>query len=485
MDPLLVVISSSASGEDVALRDALEAQLQSLVRQGLIRVWHAGHVRAGEVTCEVTLKKLREAPIILLLITPDYLGSEEHEHELKTALARAAQARVMPIRGRPCTLHGTPLGAMKMLPEGGQPVTKWTLLDDAWASVVRSVRDAVSDVRAGKSHYVPVDVLQTAPMAPVGVAFAGTSLPPMVPPPAASPSSGAPPTRITPLLANPALSTPLPASVRDAAVSSARPSLVSVPPATPGPVALSLREPARPPTAPTRRHSRTSALGMLVLGALIATLGWASWVLIYAQGSTHAGALTDDPSPMATSRPVPTVPSPSSDSPAAEKRVCCGGVDCPEAERNMAGSWCEKNPAYCITCPSRRKRVDGACAAPLAGTAKYRIRTGQALLNGVSVDATARICLRRNGSPEPETCSTAADSRAGMATAHPWPLTVSELTMGPGVDFRIEIGGSVIAEERGAIVHAGGLKVGALCGGVVLRGSGGSGGAVTIFLDDP
>src|SRR5262245_55964853 len=97
MEPLLVVISSAASHEDVAFRDELEKQLQTLVRQDLIRVWHGGHVRAGEPTHEVTLRKIRSARIILPLLSPDYLSADEHDRELRTALARSAEARVMPV----------------------------------------------------------------------------------------------------------------------------------------------------------------------------------------------------------------------------------------------------------------------------------------------------------------------------------------------------------------------------------------------------
>ena len=57
MEPLLVVISCSSSPEDLALRDGLEKQLQGLVRQRVIRLWHAGQVRAGEATHMISISR--------------------------------------------------------------------------------------------------------------------------------------------------------------------------------------------------------------------------------------------------------------------------------------------------------------------------------------------------------------------------------------------------------------------------------------------
>lgn len=458
MEPLLVVLSCSSSSHDTALRDDLEKQLQSLVRQHVIRLWHAGHVRAGEATYEVTLKKIREARIFLALISPDYLASEEHEHELKTALARSAELRVLPVMLRSCTLHGTPLAPMKLLPEGGTPVSKWTLADDAWASVARAVRTAVDEIRAGKGHHVPLDVARTAPMSP-----AAAWLPPPVAPSLPSTPYPSHPGRVS-FVPEP----PVASSFRPFAALP-EPSAPVAPAPPPSPVASG---------DPKGKGGALRATGLLLGGALLATLGWRGY-------SLRADPSWVPPPVVLTARPEPTTSRPAAAPSTAKEGVCCGGLDCPESERRVAGSWCEQFPAYCSKCPSGRRRVDGACADLLSRVRTYRLRPGQALIGRNNAPADATVCFRRSGTVEPATCTTVNEARAGKAPAHPFPISIEALTAGPGVDFWIEDGGATLASETGAMVKGNGLKTGALCVGVVLQGPSANGDSVTVFLDDP
>jgi hypothetical protein len=474
MDPLLVVISSSLSEEDAGHRDNLEKQLQSLVRQGVIRVWHSGQVRAGEALYEVTLKKIRAASILLPLVSPDYLASEEHDHELRTALGRCAEARVMPVLLRSCTLYGTPITGLKLLPEGGTPVTKWTLADDAWATVVRAVRSAADEIRAGKSHYVPMEVLRTAPMGPAGHLAAGG---------AAQSQGFTPPAPVSGPISSPrSAPSAMPSSGRAGVGSNPRPSNISVPPAVPAP-AMPLPEAQRLSVPePRREGSSIKTISLLVLGALLAAMLWKGYLFL--ENPTPAPSVSELGNPPAEPSRRATAPAPVP-APARKEAVCCGGVDCPDSERNVAGSWCERNPAYCKKCPSGRRRVEGAGKDSLPPATQYLLRAAQALVSGQNVPPEARICVRRSGTAELPTCATANEARAGKASKHPDPITAAALTSGPGVDVQITLNGVVLAEGTGITARGGAMNNPVLCAGLVLRLSASRDDSVTVYLDDP
>lgn len=532
MEPLLAVISCSSSAEDIALREGLEKQLQSLVRQGLVRVWHAGHVRAGEITSEVTLRKIREARLFLALISPDYLASADHEHELKTAIAMSARARLLPVMLRSCTLHGTPLAPMKLLPEGGLPVTRWTLPDDAWASVARAVRAAVDEIRAGQAHYAPVDVLRTAPMGPsltqhqtpIAPAIEVEGDPFRPTPISVSPAPAATSSRRRPAgpvsgegqrssyphggsggsMSGEGQRSSYPNSGRGGGPVSGEGQRSSYPYEGNGggPVSGDGQRSSSPNSGhgggpvsgegqrssslhgvpvPSMREGRASgergrsgalrAVLLLFGGALVATLAIKCSALLPSPVAGASPVTPPDP------RPVPQAPAPAT--------VCCGGVDCAASERRTAGSICEQAPGLCATCASGRHRVEGACANSLSEAATYRLRAGQVVLAGKSAHHSATVCMRPSGAAEPPTCATLNEARAGKAPPHPFPIPLAALLSGPGVDFWIEQGGLLLASERGARIKGSSLLASGLCVGVQLHGAPGSGNVLTVYLDDP
>ena len=62
--------------EDEAWMQELEKHLRSLQRQGLISTWHPRLITAGEDWQHVIDDHFRNATIILLLISPDFLASD-------------------------------------------------------------------------------------------------------------------------------------------------------------------------------------------------------------------------------------------------------------------------------------------------------------------------------------------------------------------------------------------------------------------------
>ena len=143
----------SYAQEDKALLEELKKHLAILRRQGLITHWedqalYAGADRKGEVWSH-----LDTADIILLLISPDYMASDDlYRGQLERALVRhrTDKARVVPIILRKTEgWEETDIGKLLALPREGKPLTAWKDRDAAFASVVKDIRGLVNGLIKG------------------------------------------------------------------------------------------------------------------------------------------------------------------------------------------------------------------------------------------------------------------------------------------------------------------------------------------------
>ena len=121
-----VKIFISYSHADQELRKKLEDHLSWLKHSEQITVWHDEEIPAGANREDQINTHLNEADLILLLISPSFMASEDCWHkEARTALARykAGMAWVIPIILRPVNWKNTPLGELQPLPTEAKPVT--------------------------------------------------------------------------------------------------------------------------------------------------------------------------------------------------------------------------------------------------------------------------------------------------------------------------------------------------------------------------
>jgi molecular chaperone DnaK len=140
----------SYSHQDAALREQLEIHLVLLRRQGLIDEWHDRRIEPGEDWASAIDSRLKNADIVLLLVSPDFLASDYcYEREMKTALDRHAngEARVIPIILRAVDWGHTPFSALQALPEDGKPVVEFGRRDRAWLAVANGIRDVATDLK--------------------------------------------------------------------------------------------------------------------------------------------------------------------------------------------------------------------------------------------------------------------------------------------------------------------------------------------------
>lgn len=133
---------------DEILRQTLEKHLVTLQHQGIICGWHDREITAGDIKEEVVNQHLNSAQLILLLISPDFLASDECYQMALYALERHAkgQTKVIPILLRPTEISQLPFAHLSPLPSDNKPVTLWTNQDAAFVDIAKGIRQAAERI---------------------------------------------------------------------------------------------------------------------------------------------------------------------------------------------------------------------------------------------------------------------------------------------------------------------------------------------------
>lgn len=141
------------AAEDANLCKELDKRLYPLEQQGQIDVWHPGLIAPGQVPEEEIRRNLDSANIILILISPDLLYTQDGL--LKEVLNRYEKGvvRVIPLLLRPTHIKGTGLSRFKVLPSNGVPITSWDDADEAWNEVIVLVSEQIQPATTSKSTY--------------------------------------------------------------------------------------------------------------------------------------------------------------------------------------------------------------------------------------------------------------------------------------------------------------------------------------------
>src|SRR5207248_9070304 len=117
--------------------------------------WYAGKVIPGQETSQEIIKHLNAASIILLLISPDYIASEQYDTEVTRAMERhdAQEATVIPINLRPTAgWRDAPFGKLQSIPRVGKAITEMSNRDAAFEQAAREIREVVERLRHDSAH---------------------------------------------------------------------------------------------------------------------------------------------------------------------------------------------------------------------------------------------------------------------------------------------------------------------------------------------
>src|SRR5918994_615257 len=124
--PLKIFCSYSRKDEE-HLND-LRDWLRDLERQGQIEWWHDREIVPGREYEKDIDKNLRNADIILLLVSPTFMASDYvYAKEVTVAVERHEQgeARVIPIIVRRARWERAPFAMLQALPKDAKPVAEW------------------------------------------------------------------------------------------------------------------------------------------------------------------------------------------------------------------------------------------------------------------------------------------------------------------------------------------------------------------------
>ncbi|HEY0757496.1 MAG TPA: TIR domain-containing protein [Ktedonobacteraceae bacterium] len=128
--------------EDELMAQRLQTHLAQLKRMNVISSWHSGLVEAGEDIAS-QLAYVNTAKIILLLISPDSLYSDEFYKVSSQAMERQRTngATVIPVLLRPTNeWKEAPFGSLRALPRGGKAVTEFKNQDEAFTEIASEIR---------------------------------------------------------------------------------------------------------------------------------------------------------------------------------------------------------------------------------------------------------------------------------------------------------------------------------------------------------
>ena len=105
--------------EDKELRDTLDRHLSILKHQNLLDIWYDGKISIGTEWEKEIDTHLRDADIVLLLVSADFLASKYcYGKEMERALQRHEEgtARVIPIILRPVYWKNAPFSKLQSVP---------------------------------------------------------------------------------------------------------------------------------------------------------------------------------------------------------------------------------------------------------------------------------------------------------------------------------------------------------------------------------
>ena len=123
-----VKIFISYSHKDELHKDSLEDHLSTLKTNGQIDTWNDRKLVPGENWANEISDNLKEAEIILFL---------------------------MSVIVRPSDWTHSPFGTFQALPKDALPVTKWDDQDEAWLNVIQGIRKSIDALNDSKKKSQP------------------------------------------------------------------------------------------------------------------------------------------------------------------------------------------------------------------------------------------------------------------------------------------------------------------------------------------
>lgn len=140
----------SYAHEDETARADLGKYLRPLVRKGLIEIWHDRKITGGREWKGAIDAALKDADIILLLVSAEFLDSDYcNDVELAEAsrMHEAGRSRVIPVILRTCPWRQSPLARFNALPPDGQPILEADHPAQRYTAVAEGISAVIEELR--------------------------------------------------------------------------------------------------------------------------------------------------------------------------------------------------------------------------------------------------------------------------------------------------------------------------------------------------
>jgi hypothetical protein len=133
----------SYSHADESLKEEMLKHMAPLAHLNLIQTWHDRKMKAGDHIDTEISRELRNANLVLLLVSADFLNSEYCYHvEMEEAVKRhnRGETTVIPVILRHCYWKETPFGDLLAATKDAKPVSDYPSRDEAFLEVVKAIR---------------------------------------------------------------------------------------------------------------------------------------------------------------------------------------------------------------------------------------------------------------------------------------------------------------------------------------------------------
>jgi TIR domain len=143
--PNVKIFLCSAS-EDEDSREKLEQQLAPYRHSGFIQdIWYSQKIEGGMEKNLETQKHLHASQIIVLLVSPNFMNTNEYYDLMLQAMDRhtKGEARVVPVLLRPVGWAEAPFSKLQALPKNEKPITSWSNREEAFLEVAQGIFDII------------------------------------------------------------------------------------------------------------------------------------------------------------------------------------------------------------------------------------------------------------------------------------------------------------------------------------------------------
>lgn len=148
----LLKLFYSYSHKDTRFRESMEKSLALLKKEGLLKDWSDQSVLPGQSISSAVREEMDTANIMVFLLSPDFIFSDECNREWDYAKELASQNPQLiriPIIVRDCAwLDFLGKKDLKALPKDGMPVDDFNSQDTAWQQVYEGIKEVVNQLRS-------------------------------------------------------------------------------------------------------------------------------------------------------------------------------------------------------------------------------------------------------------------------------------------------------------------------------------------------